>query len=285
MTYSGTIATIRSFLAKDAAIMSKTHTVSTIRQLVRDGEKFTMLTAYDATFAQLFSANGIETLLVGDSLGMVCQGRGSTLPVTLDDMVYHTAAVARGNQGALLIADLPFNSYGSVAQALDSAGRLMQAGAQMVKLEGGAWLADAVTAMSRAGIPTCLHLGLTPQSVNKFGGYKVQGRDEASAQLMINDALALVAAGADFILLECVPASLAKALTETVSVPVIGIGAGNSTDGQVLVSYDMLGLTQHRLAKFVKNYMAQANTWENALASYIQDVKSGQFPAPEHSFE
>ncbi|WP_320824052.1 3-methyl-2-oxobutanoate hydroxymethyltransferase [Reinekea sp.] len=265
--------------------MSKTHTVSTIRQLVRDGEKFTMLTAYDATFAQLFSANGIETLLVGDSLGMVCQGRGSTLPVTLDDMVYHTAAVARGNQGALLIADLPFNSYGSVAQALDSAGRLMQAGAQMVKLEGGAWLADAVTAMSRAGIPTCLHLGLTPQSVNKFGGYKVQGRDEASAQLMINDALALVAAGADFILLECVPASLAKALTETVSVPVIGIGAGNSTDGQVLVSYDMLGLTQHRLAKFVKNYMAQANTWENALASYIQDVKSGQFPAPEHSFE
>jgi 3-methyl-2-oxobutanoate hydroxymethyltransferase len=285
LTYSGTIATILGLLTKGAAIMSKAHTVSTIRQLVSDGEKFTMLTAYDATFAHLFSAHGIETLLVGDSLGMVCQGRSSTLPVTLDEMVYHTAAVARGNQGALIVADMPFNSYGNVAQALDSAGRLMQAGAQMVKLEGGAWLADAVTAMSRAGIPTCLHLGLTPQSVNKFGGYKVQGRDEASAQLMINEALALEAAGADFILLECVPASLAKALTQTVSVPVIGIGAGNGTDGQVLVSYDMLGLTQQRMAKFVKNYMAQNTGWESAVAAYIADVKSGQFPAPEHCFE
>lgn len=265
--------------------MPKANTVSTIKQMVSDGEKFTMLTAYDATFASIFSTQGIETLLIGDSLGMVFQGQSSTLPVTVDDMVYHTRAVARGNQGSLLVADMPFNSYGSVQQALENAGKLMQAGAHMVKLEGGAWLCEAVKAMSQAGIPTCLHLGLTPQSVNKFGGYKVQGRDDAAAQVMINDALALADAGADFILLECVPAELAKALTETVPVPVIGIGAGAATDGQVLVCYDMLGLTQHRLPRFVKNYMSEANTWENAIITFKAEVKSGQFPAAEHSFE
>lgn len=265
--------------------MPKAITVSTIKQMVSEGEKFTMLTAYDATFAQLFSTAGIETLLVGDSLGMVLQGKESTVPVTVDEMVYHTAAVSRGNQGSLIVADMPFNSYGNVDQCLETAGKLMRAGAHMVKLEGGAWLCEAVTAMSRAGIPTCLHLGLTPQSVNKFGGYKVQGREETAAQTMINDAVALAEAGADFILLECVPAELAKALTDTVPVPVIGIGAGNDTDGQVLVCYDMLGLTQHRLPRFVKNYMAEANTYENAIASFIQEVKSGQFPSVEHSFE
>ncbi len=265
--------------------MSKANTVSTIKQMVSDGEKFTMLTAYDATFASIFSTQGIETLLVGDSLGMVFQGQDSTLPVTVDDMIYHTRAVARGNKGSLLVADMPFNSYGTVEQALATAGKLMQAGAHMVKLEGGAWLCDAVKAMSQAGIPTCLHLGLTPQSVNKFGGYKVQGRDEAAAQKMINDALALAEAGADFILLECVPSDLAKALTETVPVPVIGIGAGAATDGQVLVCYDMLGLTQHRLPRFVKNYMSEANTWEQAVNSFKTDVKSGNFPAAEHTFE
>lgn len=265
--------------------MPKAHTVSTIRQLVAEGEKFTMLTAYDATFAQLFSSQGIETILIGDSLGMVVQGKNSTVPVTIGDMVYHTEAVARGNQGALLIADMPFNTYSSVSQCLENAGKLMQAGAHMVKLEGGAWLYDAVVALSRAGIPTCLHLGLTPQSVNKFGGYKVQGRDELSAKTMISDALALAEAGADFILLECVPAELASELTKTVPLPVIGIGAGNETDGQVLVCYDMLGLTQHRLPKFVKNYMASANTVENAIQSFIRDVKSGEFPSQEHWFE
>jgi 3-methyl-2-oxobutanoate hydroxymethyltransferase len=263
----------------------KNHSVSSVRKLVHEGEKFTVLTAYDATFSHAVSSNGVEVILVGDSLGMVCQGKESTVPVTIDEMVYHTGSVVRGNQGALIMADLPFNTYGSVEQTLENAGKLMQAGAHMVKLEGGAWLCDAVVALSRAGIPTCLHLGLTPQSVNKFGGYKVQGRDQEAAQEMINDAQALVAAGADFILLECVPAELAKKLTETVDAPVIGIGAGKDTDGQVLVIYDMLGLNPYKLPRFVKNYMANANTWQNAIQSFVEDVKQGHFPSQEHSFE
>lgn len=265
--------------------MSKAHTVSTIKQMVQAGEKFTMLTAYDATFASLISKQGIETLLIGDSLGMVCQGKVSTLPVTIDEMVYHTEAVARGNQGALLVADMPFNTYGTVEQCLTNAGKLMQAGAHMVKLEGGAWLSESVTAMSRAGIPSCIHMGLTPQSVNKFGGFKVQGRDESAAQTMINDAKAVEAAGADFLLLECVPAELAQKVTAAVGIPVIGIGAGNSTDGQVLVCYDMLGLTQTRMPRFVKNFMAETGAFETAIATYKNDVKSGAFPAAEHCFE
>ena len=265
--------------------MPKQQTVSTIKKLVSEGEKFTVLTAYDATFAHLVSNNGVEVILVGDSLGMVFQGKESTVPVTVDEMVYHTAAVMRGNQGALVMADLPFNSYGSVEQTLESSGKLMRAGAHMVKLEGGAWLCDSVTALSRAGIPTCLHLGLTPQSVNKFGGYKVQGRDDAAAQTMISDAKALVEAGADFILLECVPADLAKRVTEAVDAPVIGIGAGKDTDGQVLVIYDMLGLNPHKMAKFVKNYAAIDTTWQKAIQAFVQDVKEGHFPAPEHCFE
>ena len=265
--------------------MANVNTVSTIKKLVSNGEKFTMLTAYDATFAHLFSSQGIETLLVGDSLGMVSQGHASTLPVTIDDMVYHTAAVARGNQGALLLADLPFNSYGTFTQALDNAGKLMRAGAHMVKLEGGSWLTETVIALSRAGIPSCIHLGLTPQSVNKFGGYKVQGREDASAQQLIKDAIALCEAGADFILLECVPAELAKAVTENVAAPVIGIGAGPDTDGQVLVCYDMLGLTPTRMPRFVKNYMASSSNFIEAVLAYIEEVKAGAFPAAEHSFE
>jgi 3-methyl-2-oxobutanoate hydroxymethyltransferase len=265
--------------------MLKAHTVSTIKKMVQEGEKFTMLTAYDATFSSLISKQGIETLLVGDSLGMVCQGKESTVPVTVDDMVYHTGAVSRGNQGALIVADMPFNSYGSVAQTLETAGKLMQAGAHMVKLEGGSWLCDSVLAMSRAGIPTCVHMGLTPQSVNKFGGYKVQGREDEAAQAMIADAIAVAEVGADFILLECVPSDLAKALTEAVNIPVIGIGAGADTDGQVLVCYDMLGLTQHRLPRFVKNYMSEPSTWEIAISAFKTEVKNGTFPAPEHCFE
>ncbi len=265
--------------------MAKTQTVATLKQRVADGEKFTVLTAYDASFAHCFSKLGIDVLLIGDSLGNVIQGHGSTLPVTLDDMVYHTAAVARGNQGALLMADLPFNSYINLDQCQENSGHLMRAGAHMVKLEGGAWLSDHIVALGRAGIPTCIHLGLTPQSVNKFGGYKVQGRDQGAARQMLNDAKALNEAGADMLLLECVPSDLARAITEAVDIPVIGIGAGNSTDGQVLVSYDMLGFNQNRLPRFVKNYMAEANTIENAVRSYIEDVKSGAFPAVEHSFE
>lgn len=264
--------------------MAKSKTVATLKTEVAEGNKFTVLTAYDASFAHLLSSWGTDVLLVGDSLGMVIQGQGSTLPVTMDDMVYHTEAVARGNQGALLMSDLPFNSYGTIEQCLENAGRLMRAGAQVVKLEGGAWLADSVVALGRAGIPTCMHLGLTPQSVNKFGGYKVQGRDEAASKTMIADAVALAEAGADFILLECVPCDLARAITEAVPIPVIGIGAGKDTDAQVLVTYDMLGLNPHRMPRFVKNYMAEANTLENAVRSYIEEVKNGSFPTAEHSF-
>ncbi|MHA7880418.1 MAG: 3-methyl-2-oxobutanoate hydroxymethyltransferase [Saccharospirillum sp.] len=265
--------------------MAKTTSLTALKQQVADGNKLTVLTAYDATFAHRFSELGVDILLVGDSLGMVVQGHSSTLPVSMDDMLYHMAAVARGNQGALLMADMPFNSYGTVAQCLSNAGQLMQAGAQVVKLEGGAWLADQVVALSRAGIPTCLHLGLTPQSVHKFGGYKVQGRDDTAAQQMINDAIALVEAGADFILLECVPSALAKAITEAVSVPVIGIGAGKDTDAQVLVCYDMLGFNPHRLPRFVKNYMADNDSIDAAVRQYIEEVRSGAFPAAEHSYD
>ncbi|TCS41639.1 3-methyl-2-oxobutanoate hydroxymethyltransferase [Reinekea marinisedimentorum] len=265
--------------------MPKAITVPAIKAMAANGEKFTMLTAYDATFSSLLSGLGVETLLIGDSLGMVVQGQESTLPVSVDEMVYHVQAVARGNKGALLVADMPFNSYGTVEQCLDTAGKLMQAGAHMVKLEGGAWLCESVTAMSRMGIPSCVHMGLTPQSVNKFGGYKVQGREDDAAKAMINEAVAVAEAGADFILLECVPSDLGKAITEAVPVPVIGIGAGNDTDGQVLVCYDMLGLTQHRLPKFVKNYMQVHGNYEAAVTAYIQEVKAKTFPSKEHGFE
>ncbi|GGX45662.1 3-methyl-2-oxobutanoate hydroxymethyltransferase [Saccharospirillum salsuginis] len=265
--------------------MANTKTVATIQKQVAEGKKFTVLTAYDASFAHCFSKLGVDVLLVGDSLGNVIQGQDTTLPVTMDDMVYHTAAVTRGNQGALIMADLPFNSYANLDQCQENSGRLMRAGAHMVKLEGGAWLCDSVIALGRAGIPTCVHLGLTPQSVNKFGGFKVQGRDQDAAQQMINDAMALSDAGADILLLECVPSDLARAITEAVHVPVIGIGAGPSTDGQVLVSYDMLGFNQNRLPKFVKNYMAEPNTLENAVTAFIDDVQSGAFPAAEHCFD
>ncbi|WP_108126240.1 3-methyl-2-oxobutanoate hydroxymethyltransferase [Saccharospirillum mangrovi] len=265
--------------------MAKTKTTASLQQKVAEGEKFTVLTAYDATFAHRFSDWGIDVLLIGDSLGNVIQGQTSTVPVTMDQMVYHTENVARGNQGALLMADLPFNSYGTLEQCLHNAGRLMQAGAHMVKLEGGAWLAEQVTALGRMGIPTCVHLGLTPQAVNKLGGFKVQGRDEAAAQKMINDALAAVDAGADMLLLECVPSALGKAITDAVPVPVIGIGAGPDTDAQVLVSYDLLGFNPHRMAKFVKNYLAETGSIESAVTAYINDVKSGAFPGPEHCFD
>lgn len=265
--------------------MAKTKTTASLQQKVAEGEKFTVLTAYDASFAHRFSEWGVDVLLIGDSLGNVIQGQSSTVPVTVDQMVYHTENVARGNQGALLMADMPFNSYGTLEQCLHNAGRLMQAGAHMVKLEGGAWLAEQVTALGQMGIPSCVHLGLTPQAVNKLGGFKVQGRDETAAQKMINDALAAVEAGADMLLLECVPSALGKAITDAVPVPVIGIGAGPDTDAQVLVSYDLLGFNPHRLPKFVKNYMAETGSIESAVTAYIDDVKSGAFPGPEHCFE
>lgn len=259
-------------------------TIQTLHKCKQAGEKFAVVTAYDATFAHLASDAGIEVLLVGDSLGMVLQGEDSTVPVTLEHMCYHTAAVKKGNQGSLIMSDLPFMSYATPEQAIDSAALLMQSGAQMVKLEGGAWLVDTVALMSERGIPVCAHLGLTPQYVHKFGGYKVQGREDGAAAQMIKDAQAIEAAGADMLLLECVPSKLAKKLTESVSIPVIGIGAGSDTDAQVLVCYDMLGMNPGHVPKFVKNYMTDGHTISQAFEVYAQEVKSKAFPAPEHGF-
>ncbi|MNF28078.1 3-methyl-2-oxobutanoate hydroxymethyltransferase [Pseudomonas linyingensis] len=258
-------------------------TLTTLRGLKQNGEKIVMLTCYDATFAAAACAAGVEVLLIGDSLGNVLQGHDSTLPVSVADMAYHTACVKRGNQGALILTDLPFMSYATLEQALDSSAALMRTGAHMVKLEGGAWLGETVRRLAENGIPACVHLGLTPQSVNVFGGYKVQGRDEARAREMREAALALEQAGAAMLLLECVPSALAAEISRSVRIPVIGIGAGVDTDGQVLVLHDMLGLNP-RPAKFVRNFMTGQASIQDALSAYTQAVKNAQFPAPEHGF-
>lgn len=264
--------------------MSKT-TINTLHKIKQNQEKFSVVTAYDATFAQLASTAGIDVLLVGDSLGMVLQGNDSTVPVTLDEMCYHTQAVKNGNQGALLMVDMPFMSYATPEQAMATAAELMQAGAEIVKLEGGAWLVDTVEMLGERGVPVCAHLGLTPQYVHKFGGYKVQGKEAAAAEQMLADAKAMEAAGADLILLECVPSELAKTLTESVNIPVIGIGAGADTTGQVLVCYDMLGMNSGHVPKFVKNYLIDGRNIQQAFAVFDQEVKNGDFPGPEHGFK
>ena len=260
-------------------------TINTLRDLKTKGEAFAALTAYDATFSHVISEAGVEVILIGDSLGMVLQGNDSTLPVTMDDMCYHVRSVARGNQGALIMADMPFMSYGTPAAAMDNAARLMRAGAHMVKLEGTDWMAETIAALSERGIPVCAHLGLTPQFVNKFGGYKVQGREEKAAEQMIDHACQLEAAGADIILLECVPAPLAARITQAVRAPVIGIGAGADTDGQVLVMHDMLGITPGRKPRFVKNFLAGSDSIQGAVAAYVAAVKDRSFPAEEHTFK
>jgi 3-methyl-2-oxobutanoate hydroxymethyltransferase len=260
---------------------------TTVTQLLAKkaaGEKFAVLTAYDATFARAVSEAGIEVILVGDSLGMVLQGHDSTLPVTLADMSYHVAAVSRGNRGALLIGDLPFGTYSTVPQTLDSAAALMRAGAHMVKLEGGQWLLESVRLLTERGIPVCGHLGLTPQSVNAFGGFKVQGRQPDQARQILDDARALEAAGASLLVLECVPRALSAQITRALTIPVIGIGAGADTDAQVLVLPDMLGLTP-RAPKFVRNFLQGASSVQEALVNYRNAVLTGQFPAPEHCFD
>ena len=255
-------------------------TVATLAKMKRDREKFTVLTAYDASFSTLLETAGVEVLLVGDSLGMVVQGQHTTVPVTLDDMIYHTRLVARGRQTALLMADMPFASYATVEQALRNAARLMQeGGAQMVKLEGGGWLAETVRQLSRNGIPVCAHLGLLPQSIHKLGGYRVQGRE---ARQIIDEALALQDAGADVALVECIPAELGARLAEALAIPVIGIGAGPGCDAQVLVSYDMLGITPGRRPKFSKDFLTGRDSLQAAVEAYVQAVKSGEFPGPEH---
>jgi len=264
----------------------KAITMNTLRNLKQTGEKFSVLTCYDATFSAAMARAEVEVILIGDSLGMVLQGHTSTLPVTIEDMAYHTAAVARGNQVSLLMADMPFMSYASLETALTNAALLMRAGAHLVKLEGGAWLAETVTQLTRGGIPVCIHLGLTPQSVNVMGGYRVQGRDDAAAQQLLDDALAVQAAGAVMLLLECVPASLAARVQQALSIPVIGIGAGLNCDGQVLVMHDMLGLHAGKPARFVKDFLVSGDgTIEGAFKAYVQSVKSGQYPAEEHTFQ
>ncbi|MBD9415386.1 3-methyl-2-oxobutanoate hydroxymethyltransferase [Pseudomonas sp. PDM16] len=260
-------------------------TVSTLLGLKQKGEKIAMLTAYDATLAQAACQAGVEVLLVGDSLGMVLQGHDSTLPVSLADMAYHTASVKRGNQGALILADLPFMAYATPEQTFASSAVLMQAGAHMIKLEGASWLAEPIRQLAERGVPVCAHLGLTPQAVNVFGGYKVQGRGEAAARQLRADAMALEQAGTAMLLLECVPSELAAEISQSVKIPVIGIGAGSATDGQVLVMHDMLGLSlTGRAPKFVKNFMEGQPNIQAAFAAYVRAVKDVSFPAEEHGF-
>ena len=261
------------------------HTVTTLQKMKSEGSKIAMLTCYDASFASLMNQCGVDMLLVGDSLGMVVQGAGSTLPVTLDDMVYHTRCVARGAGNALVLADLPFGSYQqSKEQAFASSVALMQAGAEMVKLEGGAFMAETIAFLVARGIPVCAHIGLTPQSVNTLGGYRVQGRDDIQAALLLQDARILTEAGAHMLLMEMVPAALAGEVSRSIAVPTIGIGAGPDTDGQVLVVHDMLDVYPGKKARFVKNFMAEAGTIQNAVTHYVQQVKAGSFPAPEHCY-
>jgi 3-methyl-2-oxobutanoate hydroxymethyltransferase len=250
-----------------------------LRELHASGEKLTMLTCYDATFARIADDAGVELLLVGDSLGMVLQGKSSTLPVTIEEMAYHVRCVAAGNKTAWIIGDLPFASYQqSPAQAFASASMLMQAGAHMVKLEGGGWTNEAVRFLSERGVPVCAHLGLTPQSVYALGGYRIQGKSDEAATILKRDAKAIAKAGAAMLVLELLPSTLAKEITEMLPIPVIGIGAGVDCSGQVLVLHDMLGLTKGKLPRFVKNFMNGATSVEGAIASYVSYVKSKRFP-------
>lgn len=263
--------------------------LSDLRQFKAQGRKFSCLTCYDASMAKAMEVAQVDTILVGDSLGMTIQGLDSTLPVSIADMAYHTAAVRRGNQHALIMTDLPFMSYATLHDALQSAKTVMQAGAQMVKIEGGAWLAETVSQLTRNGVPVCVHLGLTPQSVHVFGGYKLQAKTRAAADQLIADCRAVVESGAAVLLLECVPAQLGQEISQLfANVPVIGIGAGVHTDGQVLVAQDMLGLTFGRVARFVRNFMTEqsgANAIVDAFAAYHHAVLEQAFPAPEHSFQ
>lgn len=262
----------------------KPTTINWLRKRKEQKQRFATITAYDYSFAKLFAEAGINVMLVGDSLGMTVQGHDSTLPVTVADIIYHTQAVRRGAPGCLLLADLPFMAYATPEQTYDNAAAVMRAGANMVKLEGGQWLAETVKTLTERAVPVCGHLGLTPQSVNIFGGYKIQGRDDDSAQALLDDALALEAAGAQLMVLECVPVELAERVTNALSIPVIGIGAGNVTDGQILVMHDAFGITGGHIPKFAKNFLAGAGDIQTAVRQYIAEVESGVYPDEEHSF-
>ena len=259
--------------------------IAMLRDMKKAREPITCLTAYDASFAQLVDFSGTDVVLVGDSLGMVIQGLDTTVPVTVNDMVYHARCVARGLRRAFLIVDMPFMSYTTPAQALDNSVRLMQeGGAMMVKLESGQGQIEIVEHLARQDIPVCAHLGLKPQSVHKIGGFKVQGREEEAARKIVDDARALEGAGADIVLLECVPNAVGRAVQAALDVPVIGIGAGPEVDGQILVLYDILGITQGRMPRFVQNFMAGRDSALEALRAYVHAVKDRSYPAEKHTF-
>ncbi len=254
-------------------------TLHRLREMQAAGEKIAVLTAYDASFARLCDEAGVDVLLVGDSLGMVLQGHGSTMPVTLDEVAYHTRCVARGNRSAWLVADLPFASYHeSASQAMRSAGELMRAGAQMVKLEGGGWTAPIVHFLVERGVPVCAHLGLTPQSVHALGGYRIQGRSEDGAELLRKNTRELADAGAAMIVFELVPSALAREITAATTMMTIGIGAGSGCSGQVLVLHDMLGITRGKLPRFVRDFMADGGRIDDAVRRYVAAVKDGSYP-------
>ncbi len=261
-------------------------TVPALRRMKAQGERIAMLTAYDASLAAQLERAGVDVALVGDSLGMVVQGHDSTLPVTLDDVVYHCRAVARGLATTLLVADLPFMSDRDVPHAMEAAARLLsEGGAAMVKIEGAGHVCDIITALVERNIPVCAHLGLTPQSVHRLGGYRLQGREAAAAERMVADARAVAAAGADMLVLECVPGELAARITRELDIPVIGIGAGPDCDGQVLVVHDMLGITPGKRPRFSKDFLSGRGSVAEAVAAYVDDVRAGRFPDAEHTFQ
>ena len=260
-------------------------TVPALRKMKADGQRIVSITAYDAGFARSIDQAGIDLVLVGDSLGMVCQGHDSTLPVTVDDIVYHVACVARGLSRVFLVADLPFQADATPERALDASTRCLQAGAAMVKLEGAGPKLDVIGFLAEREIPVCAHLGLTPQSVLRLGGYKVQGREASAAKKLLDDARAVAAAGADLLVLECVPSALAEQITAAIDIPTIGIGAGPSCDGQILVLHDLLGMNSgHRRPRFVKDFLAEGGSVLGAFQAYAGAVRSGAFPGPEHGY-
>ena len=260
-------------------------TTSKLLKMKQNGEKISTITAYDASFAKLFDQAGIHAILIGDSLGMVLQGQDDTLPVSIDDMAYHTACVKRGVEETLIIADMPFMAYATREQAFANAAKLMQAGAGMVKMEGGSWLVDTISGLVERGIPVCGHLGLTPQSVHVFGGFKVQGREQDKALEMVEQAKELEQAGVQLLVLECIPQELGKAIAEAVTIPTIGIGAGKHTDGQILVMHDALGISCSYMPKFSRNFLKDTGDIKKAVELYIDEVSNGNFPGEDHIFK
>ena len=260
-------------------------TTATLLKMKQQGQKISTITAYDASFAKLFDQAGIHAILIGDSLGMVLQGNTDTIPVSIDDMTYHTQCVHNGVEDTLIISDMPFMSYATKEQCFENASKLMRAGANMVKMEGGSWLVDSIKGLVERGVPVCGHLGLTPQSVHLLGGFKVQGREETQALAIIEQAKELEEAGVQLLVLECIPSSLGKAISEAVSIPTIGIGAGKDTDGQILVMHDALGISCSYMPKFSRNFLVDTGDIKKAIGLYISEVSNGNFPGPEHIFK